>query len=156
MVRRPLPGPDPWYEPPVLLHVVRHIGGVKNDGRIEVTEEKDEECDEEAVDEGPGPEVVGDILHPRVLDELSDGGGEDNNRGGKNGRDDARGVDLQGQMGALTPVHPTSHNPLGILDRDPSLTGFHKDDPAHHRQHEGHQHEEQEDLQLPDPDLLQG
>ncbi len=57
-------------------------------------------------------------------------------------------------MGALAAVHPSSYNPLGVLDRQPPLTGLKKDDHCHHKYHKDNQKEDSDDTHLPQSEVF--
>jgi len=59
-------------------------------------------------------------------------------------------------MGALPTVNPPPYNPFRVLDREPSLPGFDKDDHRDHQDHEDDQEKDGDDTHLPHPEKFVG
>ena len=101
-----LPGADAGDEAAVLLHIVGDLLRVEGDGRVEEGEEEDEQAVGHEV-EGVGLlEVVRDPPHPARIGvgELGEELGHGQDRGGEDDGDDARGVDLDGDVGGRAAV----------------------------------------------------
>ena len=87
-------------------------------------------------------------LHILVGRKLADGGWEEQQRGGKNGRNDARRVQAQRQMRILPAEHLPAHLTLGVTDGDSPLSPLHKDDADRHGGHEHHNDHGHEDAHV--------
>ena len=137
-------GPDAGDEAALLADVLRLLGGVERDGRVEVREADDQQ----AVDHHVGDRVG---LHEVVVDPGADGvapparrqhvGEQDRqveHRAGEDDRDHAALVHLERDVGALAAVHAPAHHPLGELHRDAplALLDEHDGDQQHDRQGE--------------------
>ena len=59
-------------------------------------------------------------------------------------------------MGALATVDPSPYNPLGVLDRQPPLPGFNKNDDRNHQYHEDDQDQDGDDTHLSHPEKFIG
>ena len=89
-----------------------------------------------------GRQGIHDILKPWEFvhtQKISDSGRKHNYRGGKDGRNNAGRIDFERKMRALPPVYPSSDHPFGVLDRNPSLSSFHKNNSTHDADHQRHQ-----------------
>src|SRR5439155_113678 len=124
------------------------VGRIEGDGGVEVAEEDDEPDVDEHVEPAPGRQV---ILHPArggMVDEAGHRAREEEDRGGEDGRDHARGVDLERQVRALPAVHPPPHHAFGIRHLDATLRALHVDDGRHHHHHEERHRDRPEDRPL--------
>ena len=136
-VRGVLARPDARDEPAVLAQVVGHVGRVEDDRDVEVGEEDDGRDVEQVVERHAQVELPGDGLQGRDLDHLGDRRRDGDDRGGEDDRDDAAGVDPQGQVGALAAVDLAADDALGVGHRDAALAPLDEDDEGddddHHR-----------------------
>src|SRR5260370_25565400 len=64
--------------------------------------------------------------------EIRDGRGQEQQGGGEDRRNDARGVDLQRQMRGLAADHLVADLPLWVLDENSPLRALHEHDEADH------------------------
>ena len=144
------PGRMPGNVPALFSDDLGLLVRVERDRRVEVGEADDQQ----AVQDDVEPVAR---LHQVLVDEVlqrqapavrrQDVGQQDGkvqHRAGEDDRDDAAGVDLHGDVGALAPVHAAAHHPFGERDRDPplALLDEHDGDQQHERQ--GHDHGELE------------
>jgi len=91
-----------------------------------------------------------------VGDELGQGRREHDDRRREDGRDDARRVDLEGQVRGLPAVHFAPHDALGILHGNPALPRLHEDDGADDGHHEDGQEDDRQNPHLPRRDKPEG
>ena len=121
------PGADAGDEPALLADVVRLLGRVEGDRRVEVREADDQQAVDDDVDDVSGCTRLSLI---QLLDRRPPAVGRQHvgeqdrqvqHRAGEDDRDDARLVHLQRDVGALAAVHAAADHPLGELHRDAAL-----------------------------------
>src|SRR3954447_18790176 len=126
-------------EAAVLLEVVGLVHRVERDRRVEVREQDDEDRLADDVRRVARAEERGQVLRPRLLDELADGRRERHDRGGEDDRDDAGHVDPQRQVGLPAAAHAPPDHALGVLHRDAPLALLDEHDRGDHAEREeGH------------------
>src|SRR6185369_13510437 len=88
-----LPWTDARDEAAVFAHVVGRVDRIEDDRRVEVAEEDDADDLQQIVERLADADLIADGLHPRhLLEHLSDGLRDDENRRREDDRDDACGV----------------------------------------------------------------
>src|SRR3954447_6818085 len=139
------PRPHPRDEAAELLQVLRLVHRVERDRGVEVREQDDEDRLADDVGRVARVEERREVLRPRLLDELADGGRERHDRRGEDDRDDAGHVDAQRQVGLPAGAHAPADHALGVLDRDAPLALLDEHDRRDHGQRE-ERHADLEDL----------
>lgn len=129
----------------IFLQIISYIDGVKDDRGVEVAEEDDESD----VDDGVLPlarhEDGGDGFDPvNVVEVAGDGCRKHEERAGEDRGDNASGVDLEGEEGALTSVDLAADEALGILNGYATLSALEEADEGDRREddEDDHQHSE--------------
>ncbi len=128
VIRRVLSRSDARYESAIFSQVVRHIGGIEDDGHVEIGKKDDRGHIDQEVERHARRELLSDVLQKRHIDHLGNGGGDSDDRSSEDDRNNASGIDPERQMRALAAIYLTSHNTLCIGDRQSSLPSFHKND----------------------------
>ena len=138
--------PDAGDKAAVLLEVVRRLGRVEHDRRIEEGEEHDQPDVEKEKQRAAMTELRDDDVEPlRTLAgvEVGDRGRQQQQRRREDRRDDARGVELERQMRGLALEHAIADLTFGILDQQPALRALHEHDESDHRHHRDQHHQDQ-------------
>jgi hypothetical protein len=102
------------------------------DRGVEVREEDDEDRLADDVRRVARAEERGQVLRPRLVDELADRRRERHDRRGEDDRDDAGHVHAQRQVGLPAGAHAPPDHALGVLHRDPPLALLDEDDRGDH------------------------
>ena len=139
---RPLAWPNARDEAAVLLEVVGGLGRVEHDRGVEEGEEHDQR---DVEDEEERPAVAelrgqnGEPFGPRTGVEIGDRRRQQQQRGRKDRRDHARGIELERQVRRLPLEHAVADLAFGILDQQAALRALHEhdegDDHDRHHQH---------------------
>ncbi|MPN49109.1 hypothetical protein SDC9_196722 [bioreactor metagenome] len=136
-------GPQAGNKAAVLLQIIGDLHHIEGDGRIKEGEEDDEQRINQLIPEELGVKEIS-YRHSSGTGRKPAGNlsGEGQDGHSKNDGDNAGLVDPQRDMGVLSPIHFTAHNPLGVLHRYPALAfiqhyhcRYHQDGANQHDQH---------------------
>src|ERR1700690_1798569 len=127
----------------MFLKILGNIDGIEDDRSIKIGE-KEYKCDvKNGMKNRSERELFRHGLHPWDGDKSGDSRREHYDRRSKNRGDNARSIDLQRQVRALSSKHLLADNPFCILHRDLALPAFYENDSSdndyHHYDEKNHE-----------------
>src|ERR1700722_9167706 len=145
ILRRGAAGPDAGNEATVFLQVVRGLFRIEDHRGVEIREEDDHERIQRHVQWLAVRELTGGGLQPEgtVRGEASDGRRDQQNRTGKDRRNDAGGVDFHRHVRRVAAEHRVADLAFRILHRNAALRPLHEYDDAYGD--DGDHHEQQKE-----------
>ena len=138
IVRRILAGANARNKAAILLQIIRRLCRIEDNGRVEKREKHNHRHIQDHVGGPPMGQHRGQGLQPairHILREPSDCCGQQQQRGSKDGRNDARCVDLQRKEALIRLHHAILRLTLGILDQHAALGPLHEADKGNQRDH---------------------
>src|SRR5262249_47440251 len=112
----------------LLAHVVREFSRIEHDADVEERECKNHRHVQYVVSWFTKTDLLYECIHkrPAMVQDQGDGRWKREQRASENRRNDAAGINAQGQVRRLAAHHAASDNALRILHRNPALAAFHK------------------------------
>ncbi len=142
-------GTNAGNEAAVLAHVVRKLGRIEHDADIEKRERENHDHVEQVVERFAELDRFHNLVHELIamVHDQRDGRRKRKQRAGENRRNDAAGIDAQGQVRRLSAHDAASHDALGVLHRNAALPAFDENDEGDDGDHEHDEQREHENAE---------